>query len=149
MAGVAIAIGIAGGGDAASAQSRSQGTQSRAAPGGGETIRYASPEAAYNHGLSSLKAGHPEMALRSFEYAARHGIFFAQFYLGRLYADNSIPYTDHGKAFDIFRQIVLVRAERRQACTLPRRGSRFSMSVVSARSPSMSPSTTGSQPGGR
>ena len=41
------------------------------------------------------------------------------------------------------------RAARRQACTLPKRVSLFSISVVSARSPSTSRSSTGSQPCGR
>jgi hypothetical protein len=43
----------------------------------------------------------------------------------------------------------MARAARRHAWTLPKRVSLFSMSVVSARSPSTSRSTTGSQPCGR
>ena len=43
----------------------------------------------------------------------------------------------------------IVRATRRAALTAPKRGSLFSSSVVSARSPSMSLSITGSQPAGR
>lgn len=72
---------------------------------GGE-MKFASPEAAYDFGRSAVQSGHPEMAIKAFEYAAEHDVFLAQYYLARLYADNNLPYTNHGRAFDLYRQIV-------------------------------------------
>ena len=69
-------------------------------------MTWPSPEAAYNYGYGALRSGHPEMAVKALEYAADNNILLAQYYLARIYGDNSLSYTNHGRAFDLFRKIV-------------------------------------------
>jgi uncharacterized protein len=98
---------LVGGVPLASAQNL-RSTAAAPAPGraaAGATT-FASPEAAYDHGLGALRGGHPEMAIKAFEFAAEHDHFLAQFYLARIYADNAVSYTNHGRAFELYQQIV-------------------------------------------
>lgn len=83
--------------------------KAQAVPRGG--ITFTSPEVAYDHGRSALQAGHPEIAIQAFEYAAENDVFLAQFFLARTYADNAISFTNHGRAFDLYQQIVTEYAE--------------------------------------
>jgi uncharacterized protein len=92
-----------------------QGTRSAAAPpapvrAAKVKTTYPSPEAAYDYGISALRSGHPDMAIEAFEFAAENDIFLAEFYLARIYADNSVPYTNHGRAFEIYQRIVTEHA---------------------------------------
>ncbi len=68
-------------------------------------MTFASPEAAYDHGIGALQSGHPELAIKALEYAADHDIFLAQFYLARVFADNALASTDHGRAFALYQTI--------------------------------------------
>jgi uncharacterized protein len=74
-------------------------------------MTFTSPEAAYEHGRSALQGGHPEMAIKAFEFAAEHDIFLAQFFLARIYADNTVSYTNHIRAFELYQQIVTEHAD--------------------------------------
>jgi uncharacterized protein len=69
-------------------------------------IKFTTPDAAYEHGRSALQGGHPELAIAAFEYAAERGVFLAQFYLARVFADNTISLTDHARAFELYQSIV-------------------------------------------
>ncbi len=89
-----------GGADAAVAQYSPAGAKS---PAG---MRFASPDAAYEHGRGAMQGGHPELAIAPFEYAAEKGVFLAQFYLARIFADNSLSLTDHARAFELYQSIV-------------------------------------------
>lgn len=75
------------------------------------TTTYASPEAAYDLGYGALRSGHPEMAIQAFEYAAKHDNLLAQFYLARIFSDNTAPYTNHGRAFELYQHIVTENAD--------------------------------------
>lgn len=66
---------------------------------------FASPEKAFEQGIGAYRAGHVELAIPALEFAAKHQIVFAQYYLARIYAENSTPTTDHARAFELFRQI--------------------------------------------
>ncbi len=109
--GVLLGAGVlACGPDAGNAQGRSTSASPAPARKGGD-IRFSSPEAAYNHGRSALQSGHPEMAIKAFEYAAERDVFLAQYFLARIYADNNVSYTNHGRAFELFQQIVTEHAD--------------------------------------
>ena len=98
-AGIATLMIVSGGGDA----------RAQYSPAGAKTptgTTYASPEAAYEHGRGAMQGGHPELAIKPFEYAAEKGVFLAQFYLARIYADNTLIHTDHGRAFELYQAIV-------------------------------------------
>ncbi len=98
-------LGLAQGSTAPTA--KSQAALGRGAAG----MTFASPEAAYEHGRSALQSGHPELAIKAFEYAAEHDVFLAQYFLARIYADNSISYTNHTRAFDLYQLIVTDHAD--------------------------------------
>jgi uncharacterized protein len=72
---------------------------------------YSTPEAAYNFGLSALQSGHPEMAIKAFEFIAQNGdmqsdfYVLAHFYLARIYSDNTLAYTNHARAFELYQHI--------------------------------------------
>jgi TPR repeat protein len=68
-------------------------------------VTFTSPQAAFEHGMGALKAGHVELALPALEHAASKGVFLAEFYLARLFADNSGTYTDHAKAYMLYQRI--------------------------------------------
>ena len=69
------------------------------------SVTYTSPQAAYEHGMGALKSGHLEQALPALEHAASQGMFLAQFYLARIFADNTGNYTDHAKAYMLYQRI--------------------------------------------
>lgn len=68
---------------------------------------FKSPEAAYEQGLSAWRAGFIEHAIPAFRFAADHDVFHARYYLARILADSSTPYTDHVAAYQLYRRIVL------------------------------------------
>ena len=74
-------------------------------------MKFASPDAAYEHGRGAMQSGHPELAIAPFEYAADKGVFLAQFYLARIFADNSLSLTDHARAFELYQSIVTEYAD--------------------------------------
>ncbi len=68
--------------------------------------RYSSPQAAYKAGLEAFKSGRPERAIPAFRFAARRGVFLAEYYLARAYAVGDGAHVDHAKAFRILERIV-------------------------------------------
>ena len=95
-----VVLALVSGGDVVRAQYSPAGAKQPA----GTT--YSSPEAAYEHGRGAMQGGHPELAIKPFEYAAEHGVFLAQFYLAKIFADNTLIHTDHSRAFDLYQSIV-------------------------------------------
>lgn len=80
------------------------------APAGGDAmaqgrVTFASPQEAFENGIGAYRAGHLELAIPALEAAAAKNMFFAQFYLARIYSDNSTPYTDHPKAYALYQRI--------------------------------------------
>jgi uncharacterized protein len=69
--------------------------------------KFASPEAAVNHGLGALQSGETHLAIQAFEDAAAVDPenVPALYYLARIYADNSQSFTDHGKAYGLYMRI--------------------------------------------
>jgi hypothetical protein len=72
-------------------------------------VKYASPQAAFEQGLGAYKSGYYEIAIPALEEAATKGEelnkFFAEFYLARIYADNTSAVTDHAKAYQLYFQV--------------------------------------------
>ena len=81
----------------------------------GGSVKYASPQAAFEQGLGAYKSGYYEIAIPALEEAAREGPelnrFFAEFYLARIYSDNSTALTDHTKAYVLFQKLALENAD--------------------------------------
>lgn len=69
-------------------------------------VTFVSPEAALEQGLGAYRAGQYRLAVPALSFAAQRGLFFGQYYLAQIYADNASAYTDHAKAYDLFRRIV-------------------------------------------
>src|SRR5690606_20316456 len=74
----------------------------------GEAARreaFSSPEAAFEQAMAALRAGRVDRAFPALEHAAANGIFLAEFYLARLFADTMGPYTDHAKAYVLYQRL--------------------------------------------
>jgi TPR repeat protein len=73
------------------------------------SVKYASPQAAFEQGLGAYKSGYYEIAIPALEEAASKGPalnrFFAEFYLARIYSDNASALTDHAKAYILFQKL--------------------------------------------
>ena len=66
---------------------------------------FSSPQAAFEQGMSALRAGQLDVALPALEHAASEGIFLAEFYLARIFADPTSGYTDHAKAYVLYQRL--------------------------------------------
>ena len=68
----------------------------------------APPQVVLDQGLKAYRSGKLSVAIPALEQvaavASREG-FLAQFYLGRIYSDNSHPLTDHAKAYMLYQRI--------------------------------------------
>ncbi len=69
-------------------------------------VSFSSARDALKQGISAYQGGYFEIAIPALEYAAAEREFMAEYYLARIYADNSGPHTDHAKAYMLFRKIV-------------------------------------------
>ncbi len=72
-------------------------------------LTYKSTRDAFEQGLGAYRSGFYEIAIPAFEYViakkdTQQG-FFAEFYLGRMLADNSSTQTDHSKAYMFFQKL--------------------------------------------
>jgi uncharacterized protein len=81
----------------------------------GDDVRYASPQAAFEQGLGAYKSGYYEIAVPALEEASKSGPelnrFFAEFYLARIYSDNTTALTDHAKAYELFQKLATENAD--------------------------------------
>ena len=72
-------------------------------------IAFETPLAAFEQGLGAYKSGYYEIARPALEFAADHGEgdhrFLAEFYLARLYADNTGSQTNHARAYKMYQKI--------------------------------------------
>ncbi len=55
--------------------------------------------------MGALRAGRLDVALPALEHAAGKGVFLAEFYLARLFADTTGPHADPAKAYVIFQRL--------------------------------------------
>jgi TPR repeat protein len=60
---------------------------------------------ARDQGVSAFGNGYFEMAVDPLEYAASQNDFLAQYYLARIYSDNTTARTDHGKAYMLYQRL--------------------------------------------
>ncbi len=74
-----------------------------AAAGGGLTFK--SPDDAMRQGIAAFNGGYYEIAVPALEAVAETHPSVGRFYLARIYADNEGSYTDHGKAYQIFKAL--------------------------------------------
>lgn len=72
---------------------------------GAETVTFSSPREALKQGMSAYQGGYYEIAIPALEYAAAKKEFMAEYYLARIYSDNSGAHTDHAKAYLLFQRI--------------------------------------------
>ncbi len=72
---------------------------------GAGTIAFTTVRDALKQGVSAYQGGYYEIAIPALEHAAAGKEFLAEYYLARIYADNSGPATDHAKAYMLFQKI--------------------------------------------
>ncbi|MEZ5901097.1 MAG: tetratricopeptide repeat protein [Hyphomicrobiaceae bacterium] len=70
---------------------------------GGVTFR--TPEEALKQGIAAFNGGFYELALPALETAAESNPIMGTFYIARIYGDNEGSYTDHLKAYNMFRKL--------------------------------------------
>ena len=70
-----------------------------------QSITFASPREALKQGMSAYQGGYFELAIPALEFAAGQNEFMAEYYLARIYGDNSSAHTDHAKAYKLFYRI--------------------------------------------
>ena len=71
---------------------------------------FKSPEAAYEQGMGAWRSGFVEHAIPALKFAADRDVFFAQFYLARLYSDSGTAYTNHPAAYALYNKIAVEHA---------------------------------------
>jgi len=69
------------------------------------TITFRSGEDALKQGIAAFNGGYYELAVPALEVAAESNPVMGTFYIARIYADNEGAYTDHVKAYNIFRKL--------------------------------------------
>lgn len=70
----------------------------------GELV-FRSPDDAMKQGISAFNGGYYELALPAFEALEPSKPQIARFYMARIYGDNEGAYTDHGKAFRLYKEL--------------------------------------------
>lgn len=71
-----------------------------------DTLKFVSPEAAVEQGISAYRSGVYTLAEQALEYGAARGSLLGQYFLARLYADPAAPLTNHPKAYKLYADIV-------------------------------------------
>ena len=74
-------------------------------PAAAEKVTFNSTKEALKQGISAYSGGYYEMAIPALKYASEGKEFMADFYLARIYSDNSGSHTNHAAAYDLFRRI--------------------------------------------
>jgi len=74
-------------------------------PATAEKVTFNSTKEALKQGISAYSGGYYEMAIPALKYASEGKEFMADFYLARIYSDNSGSHTNHAAAYDLFRRI--------------------------------------------
>ena len=68
-------------------------------------VTFRSPDDAMKQGISAFNGGYYELALPAFEALERTKPQIAHFYMARIYGDNEGAYTNHGKAFALYKAL--------------------------------------------
>jgi TPR repeat protein len=69
-------------------------------------VAFSSERAAYSQGLGGFRSGNLDIAVPALQFAAERGVLAARSYLARIYADEKSAYSDHARAYRLFRSIV-------------------------------------------
>lgn len=78
---------------------------SGAATATSETVTFRTQEDALKQGISAFNGGFYELALPALEGAGGPNATLGKFYIARIYADNDGAYTDHVKAYRLFKEL--------------------------------------------
>ncbi len=70
-----------------------------------QSTTFSSPREALRQGVSAYQGGYYEIAVPALEYAAAADEFMANYYLAKIYQDNTGPLTNHAKAYALFEKI--------------------------------------------
>ena len=76
-----------------------------------QSVTFESPREALKQGISAFNGGYYELAVPALEAASSSEDFMANFYLARIYSDNSGARTDHAKAYELFQKIANEHAD--------------------------------------
>lgn len=68
-------------------------------------VTFRSPDDAMKQGISAFNGGYYELALPAFKALERTKPQIAHFYMARIYGDNEGAYTNHGKAFALYKAL--------------------------------------------
>jgi TPR repeat protein len=68
-------------------------------------VTFRSPDDAMKQGISAFNGGYYELALPALEALEATKPKIARFYMARIYGDNEGAYTDHGKAFALYKAL--------------------------------------------
>jgi TPR repeat protein len=68
-------------------------------------VTFRSPDDAMKQGISAFNGGYYELALPAFEALEATSPQIARFYEARIYGDNEGAYTDHAKAFRLYKEL--------------------------------------------
>lgn len=71
-----------------------------------DAVTFKSQKEAFSNGISHFKQGNYALALPALEFSARSGWLPAKYYLAMIFADNAAAYTDHSRAYNLYREIV-------------------------------------------
>lgn len=80
-------------------------SSSAAAAANGVTFK--TPDDAIRQGIAAFNGGYYELALPALEAVAETNPTIGRFYLARIYADNEGAYTDHVRAFELFKALAI------------------------------------------
>ena len=69
------------------------------------TLTFKSPDDAMRQGIAAFNGGYYEIAVPALEAVAESNPAVGRFYLARIYSDNEGAYTDHAKAYGIFKSL--------------------------------------------
>lgn len=77
------------------------------APALAQGPRFVSAEQALEQGIQAYRGDYYEIAVPALAYAGEKGSLAGKFYLARIYADGSTSWTDHAKAFELYREVAV------------------------------------------
>ena len=71
-----------------------------------EKIVFTSKQKAFVNGYAAYKARQYEIAVPALKFAANHGVVGGSYFLAKVFADNAGGYTDHARAYTLYRRII-------------------------------------------
>ena len=71
----------------------------------GDAVTFVSPREALKQGISAYSGGYYELAIPALKEAASTDEFMANYYLARIYSDNTGAHTNHALAYELYRKI--------------------------------------------